>query len=200
MDSPGARNDVPVIDRLSIVRYSHIFASAVREILEIKLLCELSDERLTLSHFHLLKFITRDPLPRQIHELAEFLGISPPAVTKYVDRLEQLGLVSRVPFRSDRRVTHVAPTEQGRMLVAGQERAEQQRLAQVFASFSEGELAQLARLLERFAVELLATEDQRTQPCLRCAAHFDDECAVQYLHSGCPYQNAGRSRRVEAEH
>ena len=87
-------------------------------------------------------------------------------------------------------MTHVVPTDKGTALVAEQERVEVERVAGVLAAFRESEQRQLAALLERFAIELLSTEDQRSAPCLRCAAHFDDHCAVQYLHTGCPYQNA----------
>jgi hypothetical protein len=70
---------------MRLLRYSHIFASTVREILESKLLREASPLPLSLSQLHLLKLMTLNGR-HQVGELAGFLGVSPPAATKSVDK------------------------------------------------------------------------------------------------------------------
>jgi len=65
-----------------LLRYSHIFASVVREFLELQLLHEVSDEDLSLSQLHLLKLITLDG-EHQMGQVAEFLGISYLAVAGF---------------------------------------------------------------------------------------------------------------------
>ncbi|MFQ5600485.1 MAG: MarR family winged helix-turn-helix transcriptional regulator, partial [Candidatus Krumholzibacteriia bacterium] len=78
------------------LRYSHIFTAAVREVLETKYLAEVSQQPITLPQFHLLKLISLNG-HHQVHEIADFLGVSSPAATKNIDKLERLDLVSRTP-------------------------------------------------------------------------------------------------------
>jgi DNA-binding MarR family transcriptional regulator len=174
-------------DVFRFLRFSHIFASVVREYLELQLLHEVSDEDLSLSQFHLLKLITLDG-EHQMGQVAEFLGISPPAATKNIDKMERLGLVSRTPSTDDRRATLLAASRQGRRLVSRYEALKEARLAPVLDGFSAEELKQLTGLLERFSLRLINTQEPMSQICLRCSAYYDDHCAVPHLRDGCPYK------------
>ena len=170
-----------------LLRFSHIFASVVREYLEVQLLDEVSDEALSLSQFHLLKLITLDG-EHQMGEVADFLGVSPPAATKNIDKMERLGLVSRVPSKGDRRATFLEPSRQGRRLVKRFETLKESRLAPVLESFSAKEVKQLAGLLERFSLRLIHAQEPMSQICLRCSAYYDENCPVPHLQDGCPYR------------
>lgn len=170
-----------------LLRYSHIFASVVREILEIKLLNEVCPNPLTLSQFHLLKLISLDG-KHQVGQVADFLGVSPPAATKNVDKLEGLGLVFRKQSKGDRRATLLSSSAKGRRLVEKYENLKAKRLAPVLGAFNAEELDQLAHLLERFSLVLLHAEDSGEDLCFRCSAYFEDKCPVTHLREGCPYQ------------
>jgi len=184
-------------DILPLIRYSHIFSSAVREILEVKLLEEIGAEHLTLHQFHLLKLITLNG-KHQMGEVADFLGVTPPAATKNIDKLEGLGLVARGPCEGDRRATLLAPSRKGHNLVDRYEASKRKRLAPVLEEFSTEELTDLVSLLQRFSIALIRTESADEGLCLRCSAYFDDSCPVQHLHDGCPYQKIVASKRGTA--
>lgn len=186
---------------LRLLRFSHIFASVVREFLEVQLLHEVSDEDLSLSQYHLLKLITLDG-EHQMGQVAEFLGISPPAATKNIDKMERLGLVSRMPSTGDRRATFLEPSRQGRQLVSRYETLKESRLAPVLESFSQKELKQMADLLERFSLRLIHQQEPMSQICLRCAAYYDESCPVPHLQDGCPYKQVkehGEAAQCEGE-
>lgn len=174
-------------DAFRLLRFSHIFASVVREYLELQLLHEVSDDELSLSQFHLLKLITLDGV-HQVGQVAEFLGISPPAATKNIDKMERLGLVSRSPSTGDRRATLLASSPAGRQLVTRYEALKQTRLEPVLEGFSKKELKQMADLLERFSLRLIHAQEPMAQICLRCSAYYDDNCPVPHLQDGCPYK------------
>jgi DNA-binding MarR family transcriptional regulator len=169
------------------LRYSHIFASLVREILEVKFLREVSPHPLTLSQFHLLKVITLNG-HHQAGEMANVLGVSPPAVTKNIDKLERHGLIVRSPSKGDRRATLLSPSAKGRRLVQKYESLKADRLAPVLEAFSSEELEQLSELLERFSLNLIKQEDSGGGLCLRCAAYCVEGCPVGLIRGGCPYQ------------
>lgn len=184
-----------------LIRYSHIFSSAVREILEFKLLQEVGAAELSLPQFHLLQLITLNG-SHQIGQVADFLGVTPPAATKNIDKLERLGLVGRFPCKDDRRAILVASSEKGRQLVERYETVKQERLAPVLDSFTATELSQLVHLLQRFSMALIGSAENCDGLCLRCSAYFDDKCPIQHLHTGCPYQKIRADKHhavVEAE-
>jgi DNA-binding MarR family transcriptional regulator len=158
----------------------------VREILEVKFLDEVSPEALTLSQLHLLQLIALNGT-HQVGQAAEFLGVSPPAATKNIDKLERLGLVHRVPSDDDRRATLLESSARGRKLVESYEELKKKRLAPVLEAFEEKEIDQLTDLLERFSLLLIGREDEESDLCLRCAAHFDDHCPISRIGAGCPY-------------
>jgi DNA-binding MarR family transcriptional regulator len=189
----GGAKQVGESQLFELLRYSHIFASVVREILEIKLLNEVCPTSLTLSQFHLLKLISLDG-KHQVGQVADFLGVSPPAATKNVDKLEGLGLVFRKQSKGDRRATLLSSSAKGRRLVEKYETLKAERLTPVIDAFSTDELDQLARWLERFSLVLLHAEDSGEDLCFRCSAYFEDQCPVTQLRESCPSQKVCGSR------
>lgn len=178
-------------DMHNLLRYAHIFSAVVQEILELKLLREISPEPLSLSQFHLLKLISLNG-QHQVGQVAEFLGVSAPAASKNIDKLERLGLVSREPSKGDRRAILLASSRKGRRLVKSYEELKAQRLLPILESFSTEDLRQLTRLLERFSVSLIDAEHSAEGLCFRCSAYFDDNCPVTHFHDDCPYQRVRR--------
>ena len=170
-----------------LLRYSHIFSAVVREILEARYLAESTTDPLTLPQFHLLKLITLNG-KHQVGEIAEFLGVSAPAASKNIDKLERLALVERSPLAGDRRVTLLSASRKGRRLVKKYEVLKAHRLAPVLQMFRPEEIDQFARLLERFSVTLLAEERSADEFCLRCAAYCEDGCPVGHVLGNCAYE------------
>ncbi len=189
-----AKTTTPAPGHSQLLRYSHIFASVVRELLEVKLLAVATKEPLTLHQFHLLKLLSANGR-HQVGEVAEFLGVSAPAATKNIDKLERLGLAARTPCKGDRRATLLSASARGRRLVKRYEDLKTARLAPVLEAFSPDELDQLTRLLERFSLTLIRAEEPTAGGlCLRCSAYYDEHCPVQHLQEGCPYRAIRRSR------
>jgi len=178
----------------SLVRNIHIFASAVREVLEEEILREVTSVPITVPQLHVLKLITLNGL-KQVQEAALFLGVSRPAGTMNIDRLVGWGLVRRVHSTRDRRTILVSATNKGRALVASYEAAKAERLERVLSQFPSGELEHLSRLAELFAIRLFGTRRAKAGACLRCAAYIQDRCPVGRVHGGCPYQKSHAAKR-----
>jgi DNA-binding MarR family transcriptional regulator len=178
-----------------VARDSHVFASTVREVLELKLLRRASPLPLTVSQFHLLKLLSYDG-SHPLGQVAGFLGVTPPAATKCIDKLEALGFVARTPSAGDRRATLLTVSRKGRRLVRRYEGLKVARLRAVVERFRPEEVDQLTRLLERFAVSLLELEPDDDGSCLRCAAYLEAGCPVARVRGGCPYQALRGERRA----
>ena len=173
-----------------VLRRSHIFSSVVREILETRLLEEASPLPLTISQFHILKLMTVTGR-HQIGEISTFLGVSAPAITKNVDKLERLGLVVRLPSEDDRRATWLAPSLKGKRLVEKYEELKTKRLHPVLDTFPAEDLERFSEMLERVSVALLRQEETPRGFCLRCAAYIETGCPVGHVRGGCPYDPPG---------
>ena len=107
-------------------------------------------DALSLSQYHLLEPLI-DGERLATCELALAAGVSAPTATRMLTGLEREGLIERVPCEADRRVVHVNLTDDGRERVLAARALGEARRAAIFASLSEGERRQAARLLERLA-------------------------------------------------
>ncbi|RPI21056.1 MAG: MarR family transcriptional regulator [Actinobacteria bacterium] len=174
------------MDYLRLVRNSHIFASAVRDILETRLIRAVCPYPLTLSQFHLLKLMAYDG-EHHIGDIAALLGVSNPAATKNIDKLVRHGLVVRTPAPDDRRATVLSVSLAGRRIVVNYEELKSAQLYPLLDRFTAGELEAFADILERLSLTLLDLDPESGGPCLRCAAYFSADCRVGETRGGCPF-------------
>jgi DNA-binding MarR family transcriptional regulator len=99
--------------------------------------------------------------PRRLTALAAREGVTQPAMTQLVARLQDAGLVDRVPDPTDGRVVYVRITAEGQALLAGRRAVRAERVAALLARLSPGEQAALAAALP--AMDALANA-QRDEP------------------------------------
>jgi DNA-binding MarR family transcriptional regulator len=107
---------------------------------------------LTPSQFRAAGVVARHG-PVRLSVLAEHLRIAPRSATEVVDDLESRGLVARSPDPADRRATLVALTEAGAALFHEIRAARHAQSADLFATLSEEDRAELGRLLRKVVGE-----------------------------------------------
>jgi DNA-binding MarR family transcriptional regulator len=95
-----------------------------------------------------------------IRELAARERVSPPAMTKHVDRLERDGLVERKPSEDDRRRVGIRLTEDGQRLLRRVRSRRTAWLAQRLGELDEDALAAIAAAVEPLA-QLLHEDERR---------------------------------------
>ncbi|GAA1807229.1 MarR family transcriptional regulator [Planosporangium flavigriseum] len=78
-------------------------------------------------------------------ELAEAERVQPPTMTRIVNRLEERGLVQRLPHPTDRRQVVLSTTESGRSVLAANRRAREAWLGGQVATLSAEEQETLRR-------------------------------------------------------
>jgi DNA-binding MarR family transcriptional regulator len=99
--------------------------------------------------------------PCRLTALAAREGVTQPAMTQLVARLQDAGLVDRVPDAADGRVVYVRITAEGRAMLAGRRAVRAERVAALLARLSPDEQAALAAALP--AIDALANA-QRDDP------------------------------------
>ncbi len=89
--------------------------------------------------------------PLRVTALADLLGIDAPTVTRKVQQLERDGLVSRQPDPDDKRATRIQLTPAGRRTFERVLKARRAWLDGLLKDWNDQDLADFARLLERFS-------------------------------------------------
>jgi len=167
---------------------AQIFASAVEDVVERRILEESAGKQLTLSQFKLLKMVALTEA-YTISDVALFLGVSTAAASKAVDKLVRRKLLHRAEGQPDRREIRLSLTEPSLRLLAAYEEKKDRKLAQVFRGFSAEELRRTARLLDRVSAELVDHHEHPDEVCLQCGIYFREQCVVRQLAKrNCFYQ------------
>src|ERR1035441_4020209 len=87
---------------------THVFASAVADIIEQRLLETAAEGQVTPSQMKLLKLVAMTD-SYTLGDVASFLRVSNAAASKAVDRLVWRGLLRRTEDRKDRRIPQSRP-------------------------------------------------------------------------------------------
>ncbi len=182
---------------------TRIFASALEEAVERRLLEEVAGERLTLSQFRLLKLVAVTDA-HTISDVGLFLDVSNAAASKAVDKLVRRKLLRRKEGQPDRRKIRLSLTRSSKRLLAAYEHRSERKLAEVFRGFTQDELKRTANLLDRLSIGLV----QHHAPgdvCLHCGIYFRNQCLVRkllrrdcfYLRNRILHMQAGRNGRTD---
>jgi DNA-binding MarR family transcriptional regulator len=183
----------PIVDRSSsdfdeesfrFLRCGHILGSLLREILDESFLGQLCEHPLTRVQFCLLKLISVNA-NLQAGEVARYLDISAAAVTKNVDKLEDLGLLFRSVCETDRRATILAATDDGLAVVAHYEDLKASRVLPALENVDSKLLAEICDLLEGVCVELHDRAEGSRDFCLRCTGYYASSCPLRESEGDC---------------
>jgi DNA-binding MarR family transcriptional regulator len=110
------------------------------------------DVELTMPQLRTLVLLYRGP--QRMGEIAAALGISLPATTNMIVRLEGKGLVERVHDRDDRRVVRCHLTPEGRGQSEALWNVQRQRLAAIADILTPAEMAKVVEAMELLAAGL----------------------------------------------
>jgi DNA-binding MarR family transcriptional regulator len=100
--------------------------------------------------------------PSRLTSLAVKEGVTQPAMTQLIGRLQESGLVNRDADPTDGRVVQVRLTDEGRALLARRRAVRAERLAEILARLSPDEQAALVTALP--AMDALANAQQAGPP------------------------------------
>jgi len=111
--------------------------------------------------------------PRRLTALAVQEGVTQPAMTQLIGRLQDAGLVRREADPADGRVVQVGLTDRGRDLLARRRAVRAERLAAILDQISPEDRAALAAALP--AIDALASAQRNSLPTARYGQPADPE-------------------------
>jgi DNA-binding MarR family transcriptional regulator len=177
----------------SFVGSTRIFAAALADVFEPRLLDEAGSVRLTAAQMKVLRLIAQAGV-RTVGDVAAFLGVSDAAASRTLDRLVRLGLLKRAARAEDRRTSELALTAAGSGVVAKHADARRRHLAKVFSGCTPEELRSAAAVLDRVAAAIVTHSPNPEQVCLQCDVNFKERCLLEgVVRRPCSYRKrAGR--------
>ena len=174
---------------------AHVFASAVTDIIEQRLLEMTAHGQVTASQMKLLKLVAMTD-SYTLGDVASFLRISNGAASKAVDRLVRRDLLRRTDDPNDRRVMHLHLTSTSQQLLAVYENARRRKLQSIFVQFPLEELRSASELLDRLSADIVDHTSNPEELCLKCGIYFRERCLVrQLVPRNCFYQRAEKADR-----
>ncbi len=168
---------------------ARVFAWSVREVIEKAVLRQVAGDRLTFPQLKLLYLVEHTDEHTTIGDAAAFLGISPAAASKAVDKLVRRRLLRRTEIQADRRSSQLSLTEASRKLLEAYEAARNQLAIKAFDAFSTEELRQTSELLDRLAGAFVQQGADPDHVCLQCEIYYREKCRFGELgRRNCFYQ------------
>jgi len=173
---------------------TQVFATAVRNVVEEKLLREIAPRQLTLSQFRLLRLVAMTDA-RTLGDVATFLGVSNPAASKAVDKLVRRGLLLRSEAETDRRAIELSLTEPSRQLLGAYDAAKNRTLARVFRRLSPKDLRHTAELLDQLSAVIVDHTARAEEICLQCGIYYRKKCLIRQLVQRSCFYHRHKSRK-----
>lgn len=107
-------------------------------------------EELTLEQYSVLRYMHQRERCTST-EIADIFCVGKSSVTAIVTRLADKGFIERIPDDTDRRVTLLRPTAEGRKLVTAMEERIQELLSGLMRHFDKSEALQFIETFEKLA-------------------------------------------------
>jgi DNA-binding MarR family transcriptional regulator len=175
-----------------------IFSSAMRDVLEEKLLRETARGRLTFSRLKLLKLVAFTD-SHTIGDVAAFLGVSNTAASKAVDKLVRRRLLRRTEAHADRRASELSLTGEGRRLLSAYEAARDRKLTEIFSACVPEQLCGTVATLDRLSANMVDHAANRRELCFQCGIYFREKCRLRELVGRtCFYQKHKARKAAES--
>ena len=108
----------------------------------------VKDSGLTTAQNHAIEIVGHEGAIKMIR-LAEKLGVTTGTLTVSIDRLEEKGLLRRVPHQSDRRSYLIELTEKGQEVFARHHNHPLNLTGEIMADFSDQEQADLYQAFKK---------------------------------------------------
>jgi DNA-binding MarR family transcriptional regulator len=167
---------------------AHVFACAVHDAVDQRLLDEVAGGQITVSQVKLLKLVAATD-SYSLGDVASFLDVSNAAASKSVDRLVRRNLLLRSEDQKDRRTMHLTLGPAGRRLLSAYESARRRKLESIFTQFSREDLQRTAELLDRISAGIVDHAMASEELCLKCGIYFRERCLIrQLVRPNCFYQ------------
>ncbi len=116
--------------------------------LRVKLSNELSEGEITIPQCHILDYLNAKG-ESVMREIADYLFVTPPAVTGIVDKLVKMKLVQRDFSPSDRRIIIISLTSKGKTVISKIKNQSNELFISIFKGLSAQERKSFLEVIQK---------------------------------------------------
>jgi DNA-binding MarR family transcriptional regulator len=169
---------------------AHVFASALSNVLERKLVGQASEGQLTPAQMKVLQLVVRTET-HSVGDVAVFLDVSSAAASKTVDKLVRGGWLRRIEAKPDRRATRLFLTASGKKLLRSYETARLRSMSAICRQMRIPEVLDLAKRLDVLSARIVKHVVRSEDICLQCGIHLRERCVIREESGAvCAYRRA----------
>lgn len=165
-----------------------ILAQVFADICQAHTLEEASEGAISSNQFKILKIVANRS-DFAVSEIGRLLHVSAAAASKNIERLVQMGMVSRTPLPGDRRRIHLEILPEGQNMLDRYDEIASGKLERLLSHFEPAEKKTLLDLLRRVITFTLADERDAEVVCLQCAGDCGEECVISQSQGSCYAKN-----------
>lgn len=162
---------------------AHVFAAAIRHVMEDKVLRSVAGEKATFTRLKVLKLLSLGE-SHTVGDIAIFLSVSAAAASKTVDKLVRRGYVDRKEDAQDRRAAQLLLTDSGRRVLENYERERNARMAKAFIDYTSADIRKATEVLDRLSNAVMNQAAHPEKACLHCGIYFHRNSKSMH-YSGC---------------
>ena len=163
---------------MDLLGSAHVFASALTNVLERKLIGQLSEGLLTPTQIKVLQLISRTET-HCIGDVAVFLDVSDAAASKTVEKLVRGGWVRRIEAKPDRRATDLFLTSSGKKLLKAYDAARLRSISAICRDMRSTEILELSKRLDVLSARIVKHVVRSEDICLQCGIHLRERCVIR---------------------
>ena len=183
---------------MDLLGSAHVFASALTQVLEPKLVGQLSEIQLTPTQMKVMQLVARTET-LCVRDVAVFLDVSNAAASKTVDKLVRGGWLQRIEAKPDRRATELFLTSAGRKLLKAYDSARLRSMSSICRTMRNNEILSLAKCLDSLSARIVNHVVRSEDICLQCGIHLRERCVIREESGAvCAYRRS-RTKRDRAE-
>ncbi len=175
---------------MDLLGSAHVFASALTNVLERKLVGQLSAGLLTPTQVKVLQLIARTET-HSVGDVAVFLDVSDAAASKTVDKLVRGGWIRRIEAKPDRRATELFLTSSGKKLLKSYDVARLRCISAICRGMRNAEILEFAKRLDVLSARIVKHVVRSEEICLQCGIHLRERCVIrEETGDVCAYRRA----------
>jgi len=159
---------------------AQVFATAVRDVMESRLLRQVSGQQVSQAQLKLLALVQQTETP-SVTDAAAFLGVTKAAASQTVEKLVRRKWLRREEDQADRRSARLSLTEAGERLLREYERVRADKLGKVFREYSSQDLRRLSDILDRVSAEIVNHTAKPEDICMQSGIYFRERCLLRSL-------------------
>ncbi len=167
---------------------AHVFTSALTDVMERKVVDQVSDGELTFEQVKVLQLLAK-PDGHNVSDVAAFMRVSNAAASKSIEKLVRMKLLQRSEGKTDRRAAHLFLTDAGQRLLTKYGFLRLRAFTRITEGIPREDIQNLSRTLDKLSARIVSQILGSNNVCLQCGIHLRERCVLNEETGGlCTYR------------